>query len=804
MGLRAPFLRFAGFAGIALWVIAPLVVRPGMPLFVHDWIWSPFAEHTLWTAHFSYSAWSLAGLGSPNSAVTVNPLAWLKIALCVVCDGRTAQLIYLGGSLVVAFGGVYRLARTNLELGPRCAWLAVFAFAGSPFVFAKTASGQSSYWPSMAAFVWGVSLAEEALRSRSVARALGAASCFALATLQAQFLVFSILAAALLAVARPRGERPWGLALLVIACTPVLIFPEVWFLSVRGPEHGASISYVYPAWRRAQSSALPYAVGMLGYAARYVERSLGPRPLGSVPVILAALAMIAIAISAVRRRPGPMQRALLLFGIVGFVWICGVDGPAAPLWNAAIDRVSVASYLREFYHAAIFLALALALSFAAGIASYARNTPRVDVLAIALVAVFGAATWSFGFARALPMTIPRDDRAAVATAAASGHGARVAFLPARVPLESPGDDIGGNDGTDWAGASRRSIFTFFLDPTVAVAVDALHAGDPRGVALLERLGCDAVDARAWVRSLGYGARSDATGVALSRAGLATLPGEESRIAAIDGYPLLSLAHAIDALPGDLRTLGYDARRTYLDIPGDDPADAVASAADRPDPKRGWVTRRDIDDATAGGPGGPSYGIVSAMPGSRVALETVPGTRVLVWSQVDDGMTVGGKAIAAPVPTWITSGGTFDAVIRKGAAAIYETDERPVAIAPALASTFARARLIDARTIAPWHYAVRAELSGAALVVLRERFDPKWELAGEGITSVQHLRADGFANAWIVRGRGVRAIDITYADQRLVWILLALSGIAFAALVLTTLACEIRSLAARPRARAYRR
>ncbi len=217
-----------------------------------------------------------------------------------------------------------------------------------------------------------------------------------------------------------------------------------------------------------------------------------------------------------------------------------------------------------------------------------------------------------------------------------------------------------------------------------------------------------------------------------------------------------------------------------------------------------MTRRDIDDATAGGPGGPSYGIVSAMPGSRVALETVPGTRVLVWSQVDDGMTVGGKAIAAPVPTWITSGGTFDAVIRKGAAAIYETDERPVAIAPALASTFARARLIDARTIAPWHYAVRAELSGAALVVLRERFDPKWELAGEGITSVQHLRADGFANAWIVRGRGVRAIDITYADQRLVWILLALSGIAFAALVLTTLACEIRSLAARPRARAYRR
>jgi hypothetical protein len=787
--VRASFLRSAGFAAIALWVIAPLIVRPGMPLFVHDWVWSPWAAHTLWTAHFSYSSWSLAGLGSPNSAVTLNPLAWLKIVSCAFFDGRVAQLVYLGGSLVVAFAGVHRLARTNLGLGERFAWLAIFAFAGSPFVFAKIASGQSSYWPSMAAFVWGVSFAEEALRSRDIARALAAAVCFALATLQAQFLVFSILATVLLALARPRATRSWPFAALVIACTPVLIFPEVWFLLERGPEHGAAISHVYPAWRRAQSSALPYAPAMLGYAARYVERALGARSPGSVAVIGAALAMIGFGLAAVRLRANPMQRALLFFAILGSLWISGVDGPAAPLWNLAFDRSSTASYLREFYHAAIFVALAIALSFAAGIETYARRTRWAIPLAILLVAVFGAATWSFGLARALPTTLPRDDRDAVARVAAGGAGDRVAFLPARVPLESPGDDIGGNDGTDWADARYRSIFEYYLEPAAAVAVDAMHAGDPRGVALLERLGCDAVDVRAWVRTRAYGDRPDATGDALVRARLASSPGDESRVFALAGYAPLSLARAGAPLPGDLRAMRRDPGLAYLDIPGDDPADTLATAAYAPDPQRGWVTRRDTRDAGAGGPGGPSYGIVSDLRGARITIGAAAGSRALVWSQFSGGLLLDGRPMTAPVPTWISGNGAIDALDRNGAVAIYETGERGFAIDTALKQQLATARLLDARMLAPWHATLRANLAGAALVVLRERFDPDWRLAGDGVTVVRHLRADGYANAWLVRGSGVRTIDITYAGQAPTWTLLALSAVAFAALLLAAYVCE---------------
>jgi hypothetical protein len=802
--LRAPWWRLAGFALIAFWVIAPLIVRPGMPLFVHDWVWSPFSAHALWTAHALYSSWSLEGLGRPNSAITLNPLAWLKVALGAVLDGRTTQAIYLGGSLLAAFAGVDRLARINLGLRGRYAWLAVFAFAGSPFVFAKIASGQSSYWPSVAAFVWGVSLTDEALQTRRTARALGAACCFALATLQAQFLVFSLVATALLALARPRGARPWRLALLVAACTPVLVFPEVWFLSIRGPEHGAAISHVYPAWRRAQSSALPYAPAMLGYAARYVERSLGPRPFGSIPIVIAALAMIGFGIAAVRERPSATLRALLAFGAVGLLWIAGVDGPAAPLWNFAFDHVSIAPYLREFYHAAILLALALALSFAAGVEACARRSSRAFPIAVVLVAVFGAATWSFGLARALPMTSPRDDRAAVARAAADGYGDRVAFLPAREPLASPGDDIGGNDGTDWADARLRSIYAYTLDPATSVAVDALHAGDPRGIALLERLGCDAIDVRAWVRSLAYGGRPDRSDAAVTRARVVSSSGHESRIARLEGFPPLSLARRIAPLPGDLRSMQRDPDLTYLDIPGDDPASVLAVTAYRPDPQLGWVTRRDLSDADAGGPGGPAYGVVSALPGAHAVLATPLLTRMLVWSQIDGGFSIDGKKTSARVPTWIAAGGTIDAEALRGAAAIYEIGERPEAIDRALTSAIASARLLDARAIAPWHHTLRLALSGAAIVVLRERFDPKWRVAGDGITVVRHLRADGFANAWLVRGNGVRTIDIVYADQRAASVLLALSGALFSALLITTLAYESRSRVARRRVPAYPR
>ena len=60
---------------LAAIIALPLIAAPGIPLFLHDWVWSPYAARTLWGAQFLYSAWTQPGLGNPNSAISVNPLA---------------------------------------------------------------------------------------------------------------------------------------------------------------------------------------------------------------------------------------------------------------------------------------------------------------------------------------------------------------------------------------------------------------------------------------------------------------------------------------------------------------------------------------------------------------------------------------------------------------------------------------------------------------------------------------------------------------------------------------------------------
>jgi hypothetical protein len=155
------------------------------------------------------------------------------------------------------------------------------------------------------------------------------------------------------------------------------------------------------------------------------------------------------------------------------------------------------------------------------------------------------------------------------------------------------------------------------------------------------------------------------------------------------------------------------------------------------------------------------------------------------------LTLDGNAIAAAVPTWIATRGTIDATVRDGTAAIYEIGERPAPLDPALAATISAARLLDARAVSPWHDTLRVDLTGAAVVVSRERFDPNWQLAGDGVTVVRHLRADGYANAWLVRGTGVHTLEIVDADQAPTRVLLALSGAAFAALLLAAFACARR-------------
>ena len=178
-------------ATIVTW---PVVFHAGLPAFFHDWTWSPFRDRMIQSWELQISAWSQSGLGRPNSVPSVNPLAWLKVALAVVLPGDWSAKAYLWLSIAAGCAGVYRLALRSLRVAHLWAAFAAVIFAGSPFLFAKIASGQSSQWAAVAAFIWGVSLTIDAFESSSVRLAAGAGLAFALSTNQLQYLVFSEIA----------------------------------------------------------------------------------------------------------------------------------------------------------------------------------------------------------------------------------------------------------------------------------------------------------------------------------------------------------------------------------------------------------------------------------------------------------------------------------------------------------------------------------------------------------------------------------------------------------------------------------
>lgn len=76
-----------------------------------------------------------------------------------------------------------------------------------------------------------------------------------------------------------------------------------------------------------------------------------------------------------------------------------------------------------------------------------------------------------------------------------------------------------------------------------------------------------------------------------------------------------------------------------------------------------------------------------------------------------------------------------------------------------------------------------------VLVLNASFNPDWQLSTPPGVSAQHVKANLFENAWLVRGKGSYDVFITYGGQRYVWLGLwvgsVLCAIALASLLLSS-------------------
>lgn len=97
----------------------------------------------------------------------------------------------------------------------------------------------------------------------------------------------------------------------------------------------------------------------------------------------------------------------------------------------------------------------------------------------------------------------------------------------------------------------------------------------------------------------------------------------------------------------------------------------------------------------------------------------------------------------------------------------------------------------------WHrdsasrYHGSIELASKSLIVFQQSFDPNWTInfVGPAPPIVKHLRVNGFANGWLLRGGGVYDFVIAYRPQRLLTIG-AVFGALLAVLSLCCLAIEL--------------
>ena len=749
---------------LATVVTWPVIAHAGIPGFFHDWTWSPFRDRTLDSWYLNISAWSLEGLGKSNSVPTVNPLAWLKVGLAVLLPGGLSAKAYLWLSIAAACAGVYRLAGKTFRLAPVWAAAAACIFAGSPYLYAKIASGQSSEWAAIAAFAWGLSFAIDAFENGNVATAAAAALLFALSTAQLQVLVFAevaLLAAALIYWS-PRSATLWSIMAIGAA---VFAIPAAWFLSQRGPLYGADVSPPYQSWEYSQSSSLSDTFALLGYSARYPETYLTTLGQWALPMVRWASWTIAVFAAAGlvidRSRRGFV---LALLGVVGVLWISGVQGPASSLWSWFFANVSISDFLREFFHAATLVAIPYAVLSAlalAWLADLSRSTRIVSLaFAILLAASSGIATWLGGLHETLPHITPSVYADAVLVEAPRKDG-RVLFMPSERPLYVAGDRVGGVDDLDWAGRDQESLFEYYPPGPLAFANASLSSSGYRGaMRILPRLACDAIVWRPDVFSSPRG--GDSTTAARSSSDIELQGG--AALTLISAPPVVSGARIAQPLPSSLTKFSNDTSIVYVDVPGVDPALSLPRLIRAPDPTVGWVGYRDLFDKFEDGLATPTLGIVTTKAGASISLPASFG-EILLWAP--DGAIVNGRRVVAPQYERVRSAKNRMNIVSLGRAAVGEVDERPVRVDT-------RPSQAHATMVAPWKYAGSMTISGAGIVVLRQGYDPGWTLNVKGLEVAAHYRADGFANAWLVRGNGVADFSMDYEPQRETFLLLAIS------------------------------
>lgn len=757
-------MPFAVSAVCGALVVGPLLVQAGFPAYQHDWSWPTSRDDVTLGFLGHLSVWQSAGLGKPNPLASANPLLVLFAALGWIFGGVLSGKIALLAPMVIAAAAATYCAQRTVAVHPVGALLAGGSYVSSPVIFNKIAAGHVTFW-------WAYALLPLIFeRTRAAAGGnrsapLTIALLCALATLQPQFAVFSLLAVA--AAALPFSNPKAGLGALAAAAggTVIGLLPTGWALLAAQRDLLAQFPRPVAEWEAMHSASFATALLAHHYIIPYYERAFG----GSVffAQCAAAAGLLGLLIC-LRNRNGAALAFLL---VAGLTFTTGTLGPAGSLWRWVFDHFEFAAFFRELYNASVLVAFAYALGAAA-----AFRGPLVLRVVVAALVVAAASPMLLGKIRFAVHNVVNDDPSFSAAIAQRPQG-RILPLPLLTPAARNGSEPGGIDGFAPRDERHPTLSEYPMQfPLMTVALTGTFR-DRWWTGLIEKAAVVAAVTRPDVRSDGAVTNS-----------LGTAAAGTAMFVPINGRPLVEFvkrttSQALSYKQMDPESTALSSALGPLPERGSDTRVITPQASlVTDDPRMGWVPL-DRWRAVAPDPASSlSDGVVTSSS-QPITMTLPPGEWwLLAQSQgvlmLQEGERV--RALRLPSAQWIAlgkRGGTIRILSRGSRAAVFRVargmSALPVAQAMPSIDAFARAT--------PWSVSVRLRgpTRGTALLIFRDRFSPAWEI--RGARTLWHGIADGYANAFLIAPAGA-GITIFYAPERVFLLLSSLTWLAYAAAI----------------------
>lgn len=672
---------------------------------------------------------------------------------------------------VVLAGGTGMVALSRvLGIRGKAAALAAFFYLAAPPFFNKVSAGQIGFFAAIALLPWVVVFVNKIVTRPTVENVLVAAILMSLTFVQPQFIVFdAIIIVAFLIFRFEAIKRLLFPAFASYGLAIGLSAPFFYAAIFMRPAFHYTVPKPLLAWEWNESGNWLSALRLNGYISPYSKFAYMRLDGWGVFELFLTLVCAAGAFGLLRSQSSS-ARAVGAIGAVAYLIMTGLKGPLAIFFHWGFLHVQAFALIRELYDASPLLAMAYSVGLAMLVGSFRKL--KFIIWGMAFVALFPLL--AVGHDRDLHFIVPsRDSRIAVNFVAA-GAPSRFLPLPYKMPIAyDRTTKLSGVDTLAFVDPMHPSASTYGATVELDQIAGMLRDGRKAAVSrLLTSFGIGYLVIRPSMQSkfpaqlvTGSEWRSAARAHAVF-SGLAMwgsiVPSSHRRCAGSDCVLALGSSSTFIASSKSVAGVLTNWRNVTEGVPHIDSGTSSGFSMRVPStdvsPYDGWVDASmwawdsDVWDEMPG--------LVAVTKRGGYIHISAPGGVVLSYvSQYPANLCARGavcrrlRATSRPRSIDFVGSGRLNT---KGWAAIAR-EGRPVS-----ALGLRRLTLSRARQVRPSEYKVEAEGHGLGFIELKSRFNRGWRLHGAPAT---HVRADAFANGWLIRLDGKALLTIYFQPQR---------------------------------------